>query len=96
MLSPECPVPEHAQTELRSEAFVGRSGNGTEAGSSLVADGKVYVGTRRGELWVFKAGRELHVISTIDLDKPINGTPTAANETLYITTMNRLWAVELK
>jgi outer membrane protein assembly factor BamB len=61
-------------------------------GSPLAADGKVYVGTRRGELCVFAAGRQKRVISTTRLDGPISGTPVAANGVLYVATANRLWA----
>ena len=61
-------------------------------GSTLVADGKVYLGTRRGELVILAAGREKRVIGTIDMKSPISSTPTAANGVLYIATMNRLFA----
>jgi outer membrane protein assembly factor BamB len=62
--------------------------------STLVADGKVYIGTRRGNLWVFAANKNKKVISKIKLDSPINGSPIAANGVLYITTMKKLYAVE--
>jgi outer membrane protein assembly factor BamB len=61
--------------------------------SALVADGKVYVGTRAGQLWVFTADREGKVLATVDLGSAISGTPTAANGVLYIATANRLYAV---
>ncbi len=64
--------------------------------STLVADGKVYVGNRRGELWVLAAGREKKVIRTIRLDSPVHGTPTAANGTLYVATMKRLYAFQAR
>ena len=61
--------------------------------STLAADGRLYAGNRSGELWVFAASREKRVISTIDLDGPIHATPVAANETLYVTTAKRLYAI---
>jgi outer membrane protein assembly factor BamB len=61
--------------------------------SPLVADGKVYVGTRTGQLWVFTADREGKVLATVDVGGAISGTPTAANGVLYISTANRLYAV---
>lgn len=61
-------------------------------GSTLVADGKVYVGTRRGGVWIFAAGREKKVLASVKLDGPIHGTPTAANGVIYIATMKRLYA----
>lgn len=62
--------------------------------STLVADGKVYLGTRSGEFWVFAASREKKVLSTVDFGSPIGGTATAANGVLYIATMDRLYAVQ--
>ncbi len=60
--------------------------------STLVADGKVYVGTRRGEFIVLAAGREKRVLSTFQMDGPVSGTPVAANGTLYVVTQKRLYA----
>jgi outer membrane protein assembly factor BamB len=62
--------------------------------STLVADGKVYVTTRRGDFIVFAAGREKKILSSLRLDTPVNASPTAANGVLYVTTMNRLYAIE--
>ena len=62
--------------------------------SPYVADGKVYLGTRRGEFTILAASKTKYLISTIDLVHPISATVTAANGTLYVTTMNRLYAVQ--
>ncbi|MHC4146487.1 MAG: outer membrane protein assembly factor BamB family protein, partial [Planctomycetota bacterium] len=51
--------------------------------SALVADGKVYVGTRRREFLVFAASKEKQIISSLELDSPINASPVAANGVLY-------------
>jgi len=61
--------------------------------SPLVADGKVYVGTRTGQLSVFSADREGKTLATVDVGGPIAGTPTAANGVLYISTASRLYAL---
>lgn len=61
--------------------------------SPLVADGKVYVGTRRGDFWVLSASKEKNVLFTIDLGSPISSSAVAANSTLYIATMTKLFAV---
>ena len=60
-----------------------------------MADGKVYLGTRSGTFYVFAASKDKQVLSTIELGHPISSTTTAANGTLYVTTMNRLYAVRL-
>jgi len=61
--------------------------------SALVADGKVYIGTRRGDHWVLAAGREKKVLNQIDLDGPVSATAIAANGSLYFATMKTLYAV---
>ena len=63
--------------------------------SSLVADGKVYVGSRSGEFLVFAADREKRLLSRTQLE-PISSTPTAANGVLYVGTMERLYALARK
>jgi len=62
--------------------------------STLVADGKVYIGTRRGDFWVLAAGKELRVLSSIRLDDAVISTAVAANRTLYVGTMPRLFALQ--
>ena len=64
--------------------------------SPLVADGKVYIGTRSGDFWVLAAGREKRVLSSIELGSPISATATAANGVLYVSTMSRLYALQEK
>jgi len=59
--------------------------------SALVADGKVFIGSKAGDFWILKAGREKAILSTVDLDD-MSGSPVAANGTLYIATMSRLIA----
>lgn len=62
--------------------------------STLVADGKVYIGTRRGDFWVLAAGKELRVLSSIRLGDAVISTPVAANGVLYVGTMPRLFALQ--
>lgn len=64
--------------------------------STLVADGKVYIGTRRGDFWILAASKDKRVIDSIDLDSPIVGSPIAANGVLYIATMKNLYAVKAR
>ncbi len=63
--------------------------------STLVADGKVYIGTRtpRGQFWVLSASKEKKVLSSIRFGEPIHSSPVAANGTLYVATMTRLYAI---
>jgi outer membrane protein assembly factor BamB len=62
-------------------------------GSTLVADGKVYMPTPKG-LIVLAAGRERKVLSQINVGATIYATPVAANGTLYIASRaGWLWAI---
>jgi outer membrane protein assembly factor BamB len=60
--------------------------------STLVADGKVYLGTRKG-LWVFAAAKEEKALAQISLGSPIRSSPVAANGTLYVASQRYLWAI---
>ena len=61
--------------------------------SALVADKKVYVGSRGKDFWIFNEGKRKEVLHSTLLDSPIHSTPVAANGVLYISTMNRLYAI---
>ena len=63
-------------------------------GSTLVTDGKVYVGTRRKQFCVLAAGRHKRVLSTVQLDSPMTSTPAAANGVLYVATSRTLYALQ--
>ena len=64
-------------------------------GSTLVADGKVYLPTDK-YLWVLAAGREARVLGKINLGSPIWTSPVAVNGVLYVASTRYLWAVEKK
>ena len=61
--------------------------------STLAADGKIYVGTRRG-VTVLAAGRERKHLADVRLGTPVWSVPTAANGTLYVASQKHLFAVE--
>ena len=62
-------------------------------GSTLVAEGKVYIGNDSGTLTVLAAGREKKVISKIDMKDPIFSSAVAADGVLYINTASNLYGV---
>ena len=63
--------------------------------STLVADGKVYLGTQK-QLFVLAAGKEAKLLAKINLGAPMWASPVAANGVLYIPTTRYLWAVSPK
>jgi outer membrane protein assembly factor BamB len=61
-------------------------------GSTLVADGKVYLGDEDGDLMVFEASKEKKLLSTTNLGAPVYSTPVTANGVLYISSNTHLFA----
>lgn len=61
-------------------------------GSTMVADGKVYLGTKKGMV-VFAASKEEKQLANIHLGTAAFCTPVAANGVLYVTSQKYLWAV---
>lgn len=66
-------------------------------GSTFVVDGKVYIGTEDGSLWIFKHGKgkdgKAEVLQQIEMPAPIYSTPIVANGVLYIATQTHLYAI---
>ena len=89
----DCGRKMHCVDALTGKPYWTQEIKGEVWASPMVADGKVYLGTREGEYWVFAATREKHVLSQVKLSGPINATTTVANETLFIATMNKMYAV---
>jgi len=61
--------------------------------SPLVADGKVYVGTKK-KLVTLATGKEMKLISEVPLGSSAYATPVAANGTLFVCSQSYLWAVQ--
>ncbi len=63
-------------------------------GSTYAADGKVWIGTERCDLFVLAASKEMKLLRKITLDNKIYTTPIVANGTLYCTSQTYLYAVK--
>ncbi len=61
--------------------------------SPYVADGKVYLGSRHGDFWVFAAEAEKKILAKVELSAPISATATAANNVLYVSSMTEIFAL---
>jgi outer membrane protein assembly factor BamB len=63
-------------------------------GSPLVADGKVYVQTAEGEVFVFATGREKKLlVKNPSLPDMAHGTPVVSDGVLYLTGQKYLYAI---
>jgi outer membrane protein assembly factor BamB len=69
--------------------------NGRIWGSTLVADGRVYLPTSRG-LLIFAPGREKKLLRTVKIGSGCYSSPVAANGVLYVASMKYLYALSLK
>jgi len=63
-------------------------------GSTFVVDGKVFLGTEDGSLYVFRHGREKKLLQRIECSAPVFSTPVVANGVLYVATQTHLYAVK--
>jgi outer membrane protein assembly factor BamB len=62
-------------------------------GSTLVADGKVYVGDEDGDFTVLAATKEKQVLNEVNFGAPIYSTPIVANGVLYVASQSHLFAI---
>jgi outer membrane protein assembly factor BamB len=56
-------------------------------------DGKIYMATSNGDMFVFAHGKELRQLATNDMDDSMEATPTAADGVLFIATKSKLYAI---
>lgn len=63
-------------------------------GSTLWVDGKVYIGTEDGDVFIFRHGKEKELINKIEMGEPIRSTPVVVNGVLYIMTEIHLYAIQ--
>ncbi len=62
--------------------------------SPYYVDGKVFMGDEDGNVVVFAAGKEEKILNTMDMGGSVYTTPVAANGVLYITTREKLYAIQ--
>ncbi|OYP34890.1 PQQ-binding-like beta-propeller repeat protein [Rhodopirellula sp. MGV] len=64
-------------------------------GSPLIADGHVYVGDEDGDVAVFQFGSQYNEpMDEINMGSSVYSTPIAANGRIYISTKDKLFAIE--
>lgn len=64
--------------------------------SPLYADGKVYLGSDDGSMFVFPQGKELKKPTKIDMSDALQSPPTAVNGVLYVSNGSSLFAIAAK
>ena len=62
-------------------------------GSTLVSDGKVWIGTEDGELHILKAGKKLEALNLIEFPAPIYSSAIVANNVVYVATQTHLYVI---
>lgn len=62
-------------------------------GSPMYIDGKIYLGDEDGDVVVMQAGRELKVLSEMNMGSSVYSTPVPANGVLFISNRNLLYAL---
>lgn len=64
--------------------------------SPVYADGKVYMGSDDGSMFVFTHGKELKKPAKIDMSEALQSPPTAVNGVLYVSNGANLYAIAAK
>lgn len=62
-------------------------------GSTMVADGKVYVGDEDGDFMIFASSKEKQILSEANVGAPVYSTPVVANGTVFIASQTHLYAL---
>jgi outer membrane protein assembly factor BamB len=62
--------------------------------STMVADGKVYLGDEDGDIAVFQHGREKKLLAENNMGSSVYSTVITANGVMYIMTRNNLYAIQ--
>jgi len=63
-------------------------------GSTMVADGKVYIGDEDGDIAVLKAGKKMELLHETNMGAAVYTTPVAKDGVIYVASRTRLFAIE--
>jgi sugar lactone lactonase YvrE/outer membrane protein assembly factor BamB/enterochelin esterase-like enzyme len=67
---------------------------GNFSSSPLLADGRIYVGSREGKTYVLQPGRQAGLLATNELDGAIFATPAAVGRAIFLRTETALYRLE--
>jgi outer membrane protein assembly factor BamB len=69
---------------------------GDFSASPIANDGKLYFASESGDVSVVKAGSNFQLLQSNNMGSPCYGTPAISNSTLFIRTLNHLYAISGK
>ena len=62
--------------------------------STMVADGKVYIGDEDGDIAVLRAGKKMELLHEVNMGAAVYTTPVAKDGVLYVASRTKLFALE--
>ncbi|MBW3541426.1 MAG: PQQ-binding-like beta-propeller repeat protein [Planctomycetes bacterium] len=65
-------------------------------GSPLIVEGKVYIGDEDGDITIFELSEDMKIIGELNMENSVYSTPVVANDTLFISNKNTLFAIGAK
>lgn len=65
-------------------------------GSPYYVDGKVYLGTDEGDVYIFAAGKEKKLLGQVAMERAVKSTPVAVNGALFIVNDAAVYAIGKK
>jgi outer membrane protein assembly factor BamB len=67
---------------------------GSFSSSPILADGKIYIGNREGEMFVIQPGDELDILSKNEFGEAVMASPAAIKNSLYVRTEKAMYRIE--
>lgn len=62
--------------------------------SPMIVGDRVYIGDEDGNVTVFKLSSKMELLQQVNLGTAVYSTPVVANDTLFLSSSNRLWALQ--
>jgi len=76
---------------LWQERLSGPGAQSSSWSSTLLADGKIYVPNKSGDVFVLRAAPKFEVLATNSIGEPTNASLAASNDELFLRTDKALW-----
>ncbi len=85
-----------ADAKTGTEYWNERLGNGTVSASPVMIDGKIYIPSESGTVFVFAAAKEFDLLANNNLKEQVYATPAVADGRLYIRGFKNLYCIGKK